>query len=243
MFLGRAFDIPIRLHWTFAVAGLALFLYQLANFGLGGAAYGLVLAAALFGSVALHELGHAIAARSVGIGTRDITLYPIGGIARLEAMPEKPMQEAWVAIAGPLVNVVLGIGAGAGFFFTGSEFLLTMAGMNAALFLFNMLPAFPMDGGRIARAFFSAWKGGLRGTQMAVMLGRVFAGAFLVYGLMNGAWNLVFIGGFLFMAQTRELQFARAVDQARRRGGQPFYVRRTAGGPQPHVVQKWRLDP
>src|SRR5207248_1555898 len=130
-----------------------------ANLGLGATAAiagaGLVLA--LFGCVLLHELGHALMARSYGIGTRDITLYPIGGVARLERMPEKPLAEMAIAVAGPLVNVVIAAGLWFGFHLAGRSFsldtvaygslsdglLLQLFVLNIWLVAFNMIPAFP----------------------------------------------------------------------------------------------------
>src|SRR5438034_1003084 len=156
--LGRAFGIDLFVHWSFLlIPALALY----ANLGLGvtaaiGAA-GLVVA--VFGCVLLHELGHALMAKSFAIGTRDITLYPIGGIARLERMPEKPWAEIAIAVAGPLVNVVIAMGLWFGFYLAGRQFALDglyygslshqllnqLFLANVGLVLFNMIPAFPMD--------------------------------------------------------------------------------------------------
>ncbi|HEV2104855.1 MAG TPA: site-2 protease family protein [Candidatus Eisenbacteria bacterium] len=178
----------------------------------------------LFGCVLLHELGHALAARRYGILTREIVLLPIGGVARLERMPERPVQELVVALAGPAVNVVLAIGlAGALYALhrapaslldaaaTGRtlEFLLVA---NVAMILFNLIPAFPMDGGRVLRACLAMALPFARATRIASIVGQGFALVFALVGVF--AFHnllLVFIALFVFMAAGEE----RAVVQTR----------------------------
>src|SRR5205823_4408539 len=137
----------------------------------------------IFGCILLHELGHALMARSYGIGTRDITLLPIGGVARLEHMSERPGEEIAIAVAGPLVNVVIAVGLGLGIAVAGVlhwsgnwvhfggplavKLLVALLGWNVLMVLFNMIPAFPMDGGRVLRAVLAMSLGRLRGTEIA----------------------------------------------------------------------------
>src|SRR5688572_19684180 len=163
--IGRIAGIDIYLHFTFLIllAWVALS-HFLPEGDVAGALVGITFILALFGIVVLHELGHALAARRYGIQTRDITLLPIGGVARLERMPEDPKQELVVAIAGPLVNVVLAAAIYVGLWLSsgltgvtdatrvGGGFLSQLFWVNVALVAFNALPAFPMDGGRVLRA-------------------------------------------------------------------------------------------
>lgn len=206
--------------------------------GLTAAVGGVGLVLALFGCVLLHELGHALMARSYGIGTRDITLYPIGGIARLERMPEKPIAEIAIAVAGPLVNVVIAAGLWFGFQLAGKSFSLD--GMyygslthnllsqlflaNVMLVLFNMLPAFPMDGGRVLRAALAIFLDYVTATEVAVTVSRVLAVLFVLAAFSPwGSMMLLVIAAFLFLAGTQELAFARRMREfqvAAQRAGQ-----------------------
>src|SRR4051812_10357831 len=185
--IGTAFGIPLYLHLTFFLLPL-LILWASPEIGTAGqAAYLFGLVFAVFGCVVLHELGHALAARHYGIATRDITLYPIGGVARLERMSEKPWEEFWIAVAGPAVNVVI---AGLLFSFLmfssaidqviplpplGLDFLGHLMLINVVLVLFNLVPAFPMDGGRVLRAMLALRLGHLKATQIAVRVGMILA--------------------------------------------------------------------
>jgi Zn-dependent protease len=215
--IGKAFGIPLYVHWTFALlpAWVALVSprggYELLlNLG--------VLAAA-FGCVLLHELGHALAARRFGIATRDITLYPIGGVARLERMAERPAHELVIALAGPAVNLVIAVlllpialavaavdpgllvGSLAGLF------LLRLLAVNVVMVVFNLLPAFPMDGGRVLRALLTMWLGELRATQIAVGIGAALAAVLGVGGTLwlGNPW-LMIVAAFIFLAGQAELQ-------------------------------------
>ena len=192
--LGKLFGIDLFVHGTFWL--LPLFVL-LTNFGAGVSviAFELMFVFAVFGCVALHEVGHATAAAAYGIRTRDITLYPIGGVASLEGMPEKPMQEVAVALAGPAVNVVLAIGLLLGLVVSGlampwsayghvvDAFAGRLFWANIVLCVFNLLPAFPMDGGRVLRALLSARMPRLRATEIAVKVGTVVAAGLLVTGI------------------------------------------------------------
>lgn len=174
----------------------------------------------LFLCVVLHEYGHALAARRYGIKTRDITLLPIGGVARLERMPEKPSQELVVAAAGPLVNVVIAAGlfvvmllAGAavpslGLGWGSESFLERLLTINIALVLFNLIPAFPMDGGRILRALLAMKLDYARATKYAAWLGQGIAVLFAIGGFFVNPF-LVVTALFIFMGAQGESQMAQ----------------------------------
>jgi Zn-dependent protease len=183
---------------------------------------GLVLI--VFVCVVLHEYGHALTAQRFGINTRDITLLPIGGVASLERMPEDPKQEFWITVAGPMVNLVIaGLAfvvialSGVTLFF--SDLLLGATSWtavlsfifvaNLSLFLFNLIPAFPMDGGRILRSLLAMRWSRDAATRIAALVGRAFAIGFVVYGLTNGQPFLAFIGIFIFMAAGAEARSVR----------------------------------
>jgi Zn-dependent protease len=171
------------------------------------AVLGVVFLLGVFGSVLLHELGHALVARRYGIATRRIVLLPIGGIAQLEGEPKSPRQELAIALAGPAVNfaiagglfVLLGLfGAPGGFGLLGSLMLA-----NVLLGLFNLVPAFPMDGGRALRALLATRVGRTRATDIAVKVGKVAAIAFGIIGLFT-SWTLALIGLFVWFAASAE---------------------------------------
>jgi Zn-dependent protease len=239
--LGTAFGIPLYVHSTFLLLP-ALVLFE--NFGAGGLTLGflLLLLLAIFGCVLLHELGHALMARYFGIGTRDITLYPIGGVARLERMSEKPEQELAIAVAGPAVNLVLAIlltpvcllawaasglhadpealSVGHGFGALGLHFLVGLWGANVILLLFNLLPAFPMDGGRVLRALLSLGMGHLRATVVAVRVGMVVACLIAALALWLGNPMSVLIAAFVCFAGQQELRMLRHREAVRERAGE-----------------------
>jgi stage IV sporulation protein FB len=176
---------------------------------------------AVFASVLAHELGHALTARHFRIGTRDITLLPIGGVARLERDPDNPRHELAIALAGPIVNALLFLLFGVlallvhGFQPLSAEnlasapFLERLAGINFVLAAFNLLPAFPMDGGRALRAALSLKWGALRATEAATRLGRVLAVGLGVLGLFVNPM-LVLIAAFVWFAGGRELAGVQA---------------------------------
>jgi Zn-dependent protease len=185
------------------------------------ALYMLGLVLAVFGCVVLHELGHALTARRFGIQTRDVTLYPIGGVARLERMSEKPWEEFWIAVAGPAVNVVIAMILGVvstalilfshriaelEMLFPVGQFLFQLALLNAILVVFNLLPAFPMDGGRVLRALLSLGMGHVRATRVAVNIGMVMA---ILIGIAGIVWLnnpfLLVVAFFVFTAGQQEL--------------------------------------
>ncbi len=222
--LGTIKGIKIKFHWTFIFIILwGSYSYGSGN-GLLGLLYGGLLTILIFVIVLLHELGHSLVAMSFGIKVRDITLLPIGGMARLERMPGKPWQEFLVAIAGPAVNFVL---AAAIFPFL---FVSVLAGqhrlsqlifmpafapnlwsffqflflVNVSLLLFNLLPAFPMDGGRMLRAFLAMGLGAVRATKVAVWVGQGIAFVMAGYAIWSGQLLLALIAGFIFVAGSAE---------------------------------------
>lgn len=223
------------MRWSFrlmTVAGIGLYIhvtffilliwigasYYLPRHSWTEAFYGLAFVIALFAIIVLHELGHALTARRFGIRTRDITLLPIGGVARLERMPEDPRQELAVALAGPAVNVVLAflffiilvlmrqpllpfdLG---NFSIVSPDFVRRLLYVNVILAVFNLLPAFPMDGGRVLRAFLAMKMDYIRATHMAANVGQVMAFIFGFIGLFSNPF-LVFIALFVWMGAAAE---------------------------------------
>jgi len=173
----------------------------------------------LFFCVILHEYGHALMARKFGVKTKDIILSPIGGLARLESMPEKPMQEFYISIAGPLVNLIIGFVLSVILYFSTGiilpditfmkfddpvEFIRYITFMNLALFFFNLIPAFPMDGGRILRSLLATKIGKIKATKIASGIGRILAIGFVVFGIFNQQLTLSLIGLFIFMMAGKE---------------------------------------
>ncbi len=165
----------------------------------------------------LHELGHSLTARKYGVDTKKITLLPIGGVASLERIPEDPKQELWVALAGPAVNIVIAILiypfiAGQQLLSTDqmtsvntiNGFLSSLLRVNIALVVFNIIPAFPMDGGRILRALLAMKIGRTRATQIAANLGQFLAAGFVFYGLVDGNPMLILIGIFVYFGARTE---------------------------------------
>lgn len=214
--IGRLFGSELRVHATFFLLLAWIGLVAWSEAGPVAAAYNVLFVLALFACVVAHEFGHALMARRFGIRTPDITLLPIGGLARLERIPKDPIQEIWVALAGPAVNVAIWavlaliLGAGPGLpdldvtDMAGQNFLAQLAALNLILVLFNMIPAFPMDGGRVFRAVLSIWMGRERATQLAAGAGQGVAMLFALYGLMSGNLILVLIAFFVYIAATAE---------------------------------------
>ncbi|HTQ09758.1 MAG TPA: site-2 protease family protein, partial [Fimbriimonadaceae bacterium] len=221
--IGRIAGIPLYIHATFLilVAWVAIMEYA-SHANPAATADSIALIALVFVIVVLHELGHALAARRYGIETQDITLLPIGGLARLRRIPEDPRQELVVAFAGPLVNVVLaaslflGICIAAGprevlrGALTGGDLMAQLVWVNVLLAVFNLIPAFPMDGGRVFRALLAFHMDRVRATEIAVSVGHLCAFVFGAIGLLL-LFNpfLVFIAFFVWIGADAELQHVR----------------------------------
>lgn len=219
--IGSVAGIGIFLHWTFLLLLAGIFAFYLFQGNtVASALMGVAVILAVFACVVLHELGHALTARRFDVPTRNITLYPIGGIARLERIPSEPMKEFWIAIAGPAVNVAIAIGLAVLIFATGGSFapqtltdpgsnvLATLMWINAALVGFNLLPAFPMDGGRVLRALLATRNDYADATQTAANIGQGMAILFGLFGLVSLNPILLFIALFVYVGAQQEAQQA-----------------------------------
>ncbi|MCL4830490.1 MAG: site-2 protease family protein [Caldilinea sp.] len=224
----RLLGIDVKVHWSFVlVLAFGAFVYGAGPAGwVTGSLYGVLTILLLFVCVTLHEYGHALAARRFGIGTRSILLLPIGGVANLERIPEKPGQEIVIVAAGPLVNVALAIlllpvalvvGNGAGVFNFNAmgasiqnpgffNLLVFLISTNILLALFNLLPAFPLDGGRLLRALLAYTMPYVRATQTAVAVGRLLAVMMAIFGIFSGAIGLLLIAFFVYVGGSAELE-------------------------------------
>jgi Zn-dependent protease/CBS domain-containing protein len=222
----RIVGIQLRIHVTFLllIGWLAFGYYS--EGGSAVAAARVIFILLLFVCVVLHEFGHAFAAKAFGINTPDITLLPIGGVARLERMPEEPKQELIIALAGPAVNVIIALALA----FTinwravieprvaeSQNMAVQLLAMNVWLVLFNLLPAFPMDGGRILRALLATRMPYARATQIAASIGQGCAFVFGFAGLIipNG-FMLIFIALFVYVGASQEAALAQMRDVSRR---------------------------
>lgn len=220
--VGRYAGIAVFIHWTFLVLLAWIFIsnYNLEH-NLMDALWSVGFVLAIFGCVVLHEFGHALTARRFNVATRDVTLYPIGGVASLESMPDKPGQELLVAIAGPAVNIAIAIVLWVYLNVTGMlpsveelqntgqvdlSFGASLLGANVILAVFNMIPAFPMDGGRVLRAIMSFNMNRARATKIAARVGQVIAVLFVLLGFYYDFW-LAFIGMFIFLGAGGEVAY------------------------------------
>ncbi|MDB4749682.1 site-2 protease family protein [Rubripirellula sp.] len=249
--LGTFLGVGLYIHWSFGlmIAYIALTAY---GDGLAGILYAITLLMGVYLCVTLHEYGHVLAARRFGIGAVDITLLPIGGVARLKSMPRIPWQELVVAVAGPAVNVVIVILLMCGLFtlcneavliafkqgitseifgggidqqtqetieavFLGRSFTsyaITLLGVNLMLVLFNMLPAFPMDGGRVFRSLLAMFLSYRRATWIASRVGLLCAAGMAFIALNSGFWMPVFIAifiGYAGLAEARQVDTTESV--------------------------------
>ena len=214
--IGKIAGIQIYVHATFLLLILfILFINLHEGKSLATAMGGVVFVVAIFACIVLHELGHSLAAKHYGIRTRDITILPIGGLSRLERMPDVPLQELWVALAGPAVNLLIAVGiygadlalgkrpAIQSFRWTGGTFLDQLMVVNVWLLLFNLIPAFPMDGGRVLRALLATRLERPRATVIAARIGQMIAFVFGFVGLFSNPF-LVFIALFVWMGAEQE---------------------------------------
>jgi Zn-dependent protease len=219
---GKFFGIQVYIHWTFWILIVWIFLmHSRMNDAVSEGLRGVLFVLALFVCVVLHEFGHALTAKRFGIVTRDITLYPIGGISRFESMPEKPAQELLVALAGPFVSVAIAVVLWLYLRTTGQmpdisslneaqvtklPFLFSLLLANTILAIFNLIPAFPMDGGRAFRALLGFAMDRALATRIAASLGQFFAIIIVFLGFSYNFW-LVFIGLFIFLGAGGEAAF------------------------------------
>ncbi|MGB8624176.1 MAG: site-2 protease family protein [Paracoccaceae bacterium] len=214
--IGRLFGSELRVHATFFLLLLWIGVAAYLSSGPVAAAENVLFVVALFVCVVAHEFGHVLTARRYGIRTPDITLLPIGGMARLERMPEKPREEILVALAGPAVNVVIWLVL-VGLFGVeprldklaeienpAAGFVARLAAVNLFLAAFNLLPAFPMDGGRVFRAVLSIFMDRVKATRAAAGAGQILAFVFGFLGLTTGNPLLLLIAIFVFMAAAAE---------------------------------------
>lgn len=224
--------IGVYVHWTFSllIAFVVFSLSSQENATLASVLIGVALILAVFLCVVLHEFGHALAARRFGVQTRDITLLPIGGMARMERIPENPTQEIVIALAGPAVNVAIASllffvilftagphafadaakGDGQPIRFSTANFLPMLLSINVILVVFNMIPAFPMDGGRVFRALLAYATDYVTATDIASRLGQILAIGMAFVGLfLTGNVWLVIVGVFVFLAGSGEAHAVR----------------------------------
>lgn len=222
--LGKIRGIQIKVHASFALILIWGALNYGGSRGWRGAAYGVVIVLLIFAIVLLHELGHSLAALAFGIKVQDITLLPIGGLARLERMPTTPWQEFIVAAAGPFVNFVMALvllPVVLWLIWTGNTDLFHALSLisrapsiwvlaqflflvNISLLIFNLIPAFPMDGGRIFRALLAMIFGMTNATRIAVWIGQAFALFLGAFSIWQGNWMMIFIAIFIFIAASSE---------------------------------------
>lgn len=204
----------VKVHVTFVALLVFLAGTDYVTRGVSAALTGTLFLLAVFACVLAHEFGHILMARRFGVRTPDVILLPIGGLARLERIPEEPRQELFIALAGPAVTLVLAAGLAAAVYASGGtpqfggidltgSFLNAMMQVNVLLLLFNMIPAFPMDGGRVLRAALASRLGITRATRIAAGLGQGFAVLLAVYGFSR-SFILVLIALFIFMGAGAE---------------------------------------
>ncbi len=226
--IARVSGIDVRVHATFAFAVLYFASGFALEGGLRGAAFGVLLVCSLFVCLTLHELGHGVVAQHFGVSVSEILLLPIGGVARLNSEPRKPAHELLIALAGPFVNVLLALAL----FLVLSQYHVpldtndldqlaqpTAMGLVRALFwgntvlaLFNLLPALPMDGGRVFRALLSMGIGRSRATRIAATVGQVIAIGLVAIAFKKDWGMLALVGMFVFVGAAQERSLERATE-------------------------------
>lgn len=221
--LGRPFGIRVSVHWTFILIIVwVVFVNMQQGMNLLQTAYSVLFILAIFVCVVLHELSHSLMARRYGINTRGITLLPIGGVADLEKMPDEPRQELAVSLAGPLMNVAIAlvlwvllaatgslhIDASTFQEITHSNFLLILMFANLTLAVFNLVPAFPMDGGRVFRSLLALKMSRDDATYVAMNIGKVFAFFIALWGIYANPF-LIFIAIFIYIGAQREYEMVK----------------------------------
>lgn len=239
--IAKILEIPVKVHWSFLLLlGWVIFEGRRSGMDWEGVGWFGFLIFTLFGCVLLHEFGHALSARRYGVKTKDIILSPFGGVARLNGLPEKPIHEFVVAIAGPMVNIAIAcVLGGVGWmsstlhidlqetriiFGEPENFVSLLLALNVFLAVFNLVPAFPMDGGRIFRSLLSIKLGRLKATRIASWFGQVIAVVFFTLAYYSDtiltnhsdtsllAGTFVLMGVFVFSMATQEYQMVKYED-------------------------------
>lgn len=232
--LGTYAKIPVYIHWSFGFIFFYIaFLSYKDGLDLDSFLFQIALVPFIFFCIVLHEYGHALTARKYGVQTKDIIIFPIGGVARLERIPKKPIQEFLMTLAGPMVNIVIAVVLFIAFYFVFGTGLIELGSniidlgfndgfntfpfynnvetftaviiiTNVLLFGFNMIPAFPMDGGRLVRSSLAMKIGHFNATSIATVIGKICAVGFIIFGLYDGQIMLAFIGSFVFYSAHME---------------------------------------
>ena len=221
--IGTFANIPVRIHWSFLL--IIAYIVSVGVMDQNSSREILIqicFTMAMFACVVLHEFGHALTARRFGVQTEDIILLPIGGVARLHKLPEKPVQELLIAVMGPVVNLIIAIvilialwmkyGSDTGAYletenyehFSWGIFLPLLMISNILLMVFNLIPAFPMDGGRVLRALVSMKTSRLNATRWATRIGQIICILFIIAGIYFEAWTTILIGIFIFLSASAE---------------------------------------
>ena len=221
--LGRPFGIRVSVHWTFLlIIAWVVFIDLQQGLALGQIIYSVLFVLTIFVCVVLHELSHSLTARKFGIGTKSITLLPIGGVADLEKMPDDPRQELAVSIAGPLMNLAiafilwlfLSVSGGIDLSpsnlqeINHSNFLMILMFANLMLAVFNLIPAFPMDGGRVFRSLLALRMARDQATYVAMNIGKIFAFFIAIWGIYANPF-LIFIALFIYIGAQREYELVK----------------------------------